>query len=125
MAKVTIQGDHLEIKISLLDKLLSFQGDLSIPLSHVTNAFVSSFEDLELQYKLQGTNLGGERANGIFGTPLGIIFADIDGGGGDCLVIETRGERFPRIAVQLPAGESANDMAHAIMRAVPDSGPVE
>jgi hypothetical protein len=33
-------------------------------------------------------------------------------------------ERFPRIAVRLPDGEDANELAHAIMRAIPDSGPV-
>jgi hypothetical protein len=124
VADVTIQGDALDIKISLLDKLLSFQGNLHIPLSHVTNAYVSSFEDLELQYKLKGSNLGGETATGTFGTPLGLIFVDIDDGG-DCLVIETQGERFPRIALQLPDGQNPNELAHAIMRAVPDSGPVE
>jgi hypothetical protein len=41
------------------------------------------------------------------------------------LVIETRGERFPRIAVQLPAGEDPNTVAHDIVRQLPDSGPVE
>jgi hypothetical protein len=43
----------------------------------------------------------------------------------DVLVIETRGERFPRIAVQLRDDEDPNALAHEIMRAVPDSGPVE
>jgi hypothetical protein len=41
------------------------------------------------------------------------------------LVIDTRGERFPRIAVQLPAERDPNAVAHEIMRRVPDSGPVE
>lgn len=123
-AEVKIQGDSLDIKISLIDQLLGFHGSFHIPLAHVTNAYVSSFEDLELQYKLEGTNAGYYKTVGVFGSPEGLIFADVTGGR-DCLVIDTRGERFPRIAVQLPASEDPNETAHAIMRAVPDSGPVD
>jgi hypothetical protein len=123
-AEVKIQGDSLDIKISLIDQLLGFHGSFHIPLAHVTNAYVSSFEDLELQYKLEGTNAGSYKTVGVFGSPEGLIFADVTGGR-DCLVIDTRGERFPRIAVQLPASEDPNETAHAIMRAVPDSGPVD
>jgi hypothetical protein len=39
-------------------------------------------------------------------------------------VIETRGERFPRIAVQLPRDENPNALAHQIMQAIPDSGEI-
>ena len=124
MADVTLTTDRVDITISLLDRLLSFQGSFRIPLAHVTNAYVSSFEDLDLQYKLSGTNMGYESAVGVFGTPMGLAFVDVDDGG-DCLVVETRGEKFPRIAVQLPADKNPNDVAHAIMRAIPDSGPVE
>ncbi|HZO92885.1 MAG TPA: hypothetical protein VFB22_03880 [Candidatus Baltobacteraceae bacterium] len=124
MAEVKIESDRIDIKISLLDMVMSFHGSFSIPLSHVTNAYVSSFEDLDLQYKLSGSNLGYETATGVFGSPQGLVFVDVDDGG-DCLVIETQGEKFPRIAVQPGSGQNANDLAHAIMRAVPDSGPVE
>ncbi len=124
MPDVKIQGDRLEIKISLVDMLLGFQGSFHIPLTHVTNAFVSGFEDLELQYKLEGTNFGFYGSVGEFASPEGLIFVDANGES-DCLVIETRGERFPRIAVQLPHGEDPNALAHTIMQSIPDSGPVE
>lgn len=124
MAQVTIENGVLNVKLSLLDELLAFQGAFHIPLSHVTDAFVSDFEDLELQYKMEGTNWGFIKAAGVFANPQGLIFVDV-GGEADCLVIETRGERFARIAVQLPAGQDANALAHEIMRAIPDSGPVE
>ncbi len=123
MADVKIQGDHLDVKLSLLDELLSFHGSFHIPLAHVTNAFVSDFEDLELQYKLAGTNFGFLKAAGIFANPEGLIFCDVTGKG-DVLVIETRGERFPRIAVELPANEDANALAHEITLRIPDSGPI-
>jgi hypothetical protein len=85
---------------------------------------VSSFEDLELQYKLEGTNLGFYKSVGVFANPEGLIFVDATGAR-DCLVIEMRGERYPRIAVQLPDGEDPNQLAHTIVQRIPDSGPVE
>jgi hypothetical protein len=124
VADVKIQGDSLEIQISLLDRLLGFHGSFHIPLAHVTNAYVSNYEDLELQYKLKGTNAGFYKSVGVFANPEGLIFVDVSGAG-DVLVIETRGERFPRIAVQLPRDEDPNVLAHRIMQLVPDSGPVE
>ncbi len=124
MATVTVEGDFLDIELSLLDELLAFHGSFHIPLAHVTNAYVASFENLEIQYKLAGTNFGFLKTAGVFANSSGIIFCDVSGGA-DCLVIETRGERFPRIAVQLSASADPNDVAHQIMRSVPDSGPVD
>lgn len=124
MAQIKIDGDKLSIRLSLLDQLLTFHGSFEMPLSHVTNAYVSDFEDLELQYKLEGTNWGLFKTVGVFTNPQGLIFVDV-GGEGNYLVIETRGERFQRIAVQLPDSEDPNAVAHEIMRAIPDSGPVD
>lgn len=123
MADVKIEGDALTIKLSLLDQILAFHGSFHIPLSHITNAYVSDLEDLELQYRLEGTNWGLIKSAGVFANPQGLIFVDV--GQGDCLVIETRGERYPFIAVQLSGGQDANAVAHEIMQAIPDSGPVE
>jgi Uma2 family endonuclease len=68
-------------------------------------------------------NFGILKAAGLFANPNGLIFCDV--GDGDCLVVETQGERFPRIAVQLDGGADPNTVAHEIARAIPDSGPVE
>ncbi len=124
VANVKIEGDSLTIKLSLWDSLLAFHGSFQMPLSHVTNAYVSDFEDLELQYKLEGTNWGLIKSAGVFANPQGLIFVDV-AGTAECLVIETRGERFQRIAVQLSDGQDPNALAHEIMRSVPDSGPVD
>lgn len=124
MAEVRIENGTLSINLSLFDQMMAFHGSFHIPLSHVTNAFVSDFEDLELQYRLEGTNWGLVKSAGVFANPQGLIFCDV-AGQGDCLVIETQGERFGRIAVQLPKGEDINALAHEICRAIPDSGPVE
>jgi hypothetical protein len=123
LADVKIEDGAVTIKLSLLDRMLAFHGSMHIPMEHVTNAYVSDFEDLELQYRLEGTNWGLVKAAGVFANPQGLIFCDV-AGEGDCLVIETRGERYPRIAVQLRRGEDANALAHRITQAIPDSGPV-
>jgi hypothetical protein len=123
MADVKIEQNNLIINLSLLDKLLAFHGSFTIPLSHVTNAYVSDFEDLELQFDLKGTNWGLLKQAGVFGGPQGLVFVDTSGAG-NCLVIETRAEQFQHIAVQL-SNADPNEMAHEIMRRVPDSGPVE
>ncbi|MBV8725456.1 MAG: hypothetical protein JO078_05625 [Candidatus Eremiobacteraeota bacterium] len=123
MADVRIEGDHLVIRLSLMDSVLAFHGSFNIPLSHVTNAYVSDYEDLELQYRLEGLNFGILKSAGVFANPEGLIF--VDAAQGDCLVIETLGERFPRIAVQLAHDVDPNAIAHEIVRAIPDSGPVE
>lgn len=124
MADVRIKDGSVDVNISLVDQLLGFHGSFHIPLAHVTNAFVASFEDLELQYKLEGTNFGFYKSVGVFANPEGLIFVDASGAR-DCLVIEMRGERFPRIAVQLPEEQDPNTLAHEIVRNIPDSGPVE
>jgi hypothetical protein len=124
MADVKIADGKLLIKLSLLDRMLSFSGSFEIPLEHVTNAFESNLDELELQKRFTGEKLAGHKAPGFFGSPAGIIFVDAPGDR-DCLVIETRGEIFSRIAVQLPEGEEPNALAHEIMQAVPDSGPDE
>lgn len=123
MADVTIEAGTVKIKLSMLDQLLAFHGSLEIPLAHVTNAYVSDLEELQLQYAIKATNLGLMKSVGVFANPQGLIFADV--GNGDCLVIATRGERFPQIAVQLPEGKDPDALAHEIMQALPDSGPVD
>jgi hypothetical protein len=121
VAEVKFENGNLTVKLSLLDSLLAFHGSFHIPMEHITNAYVSDFEDLELQYRLEGTNWGLIKSAGIFANPTGLIFCDVEGTG-DCLVIETRGERFQKIAVQLPAGVDPNALAHEICHRIPDSG---
>jgi hypothetical protein len=123
LADVTIENGTLKIELSLLDQALAFHSSFDIPLSHILNAYVSDLEELQLQYAIQATNLGMLKTVGVFANPQGLIFADV--GAGDCLVIATRGERFPQIAVQLPRGKDPNAVAHEIMAQLPDSGPVE
>ena len=123
MAYVRIEGETVTIKLSMIDQLLAFQGSFHIPLSHIVNAYVSDLEDLELQYAIRATNLGLLKTVGVFANAEGLIFVDV--ADKDCLVIETRGERFPKIAVQLGEGADPNALAHEIMAKRPDSGAIE
>jgi hypothetical protein len=120
LADVAIENGALKIKLSLVDQALAFHSSFDIPLSHITNAYVSDWESLQLQYKIHGTDMGIVKSAGVFSNPAGLIFVDV--GAGDCLVIATRGERFPQIAVQLPEGKDPNVIAHEIMAQLPDSG---
>ena len=124
VAHVTLTPDSVDVTVSLIDRMLGFEGSFHIPLAHIVNAYVSSFEALELQYRLEGTNFGVEGSIGVFATPQGTILVDVNGDR-DNLVLDLRGERFPRIAVQLPEKQDPNALAHEIMQRVPDSGPIE
>jgi hypothetical protein len=113
MAHVTLDEGILSVTLSLPEQLFSFHGSFHIPLAHVTNAYVSSLNDLELQLRLLGTGAGSLMTGGIFTTPEGIIFCDVHGQR-DCLVIETQNERFRRLAFTLDKDQDPNALAHQI-----------
>ncbi len=117
MAKIRFEESMLCIDLSPLESLWAFHGSFSIPLSHVTNAFVSDKRDLELKLRLLGTSLPKMITAGIFTSPDGLVFCDI-GTDQDCLVISTRNEQFATIAIQLKE-QNANEIAHAICRHIP------
>ena len=124
MAKVELTDSEVLIELSLIDEVLAFHGV-------VPHSDRSRGECVREQLRRIGAALqtarnraGYIKEAGIFTDPAGIIFVDISGGK-DVLVIETRGERFPRIAVSLPPGGDPDALAHQIMARIPDSGPVE
>lgn len=123
MAKVEINGNFLDIKLSMVDQLLPFTGSFHIPLAHVTNAYGSSLASLELQTKVVGANLAFVKTAGMYANADGLIFCDLGPGG--CLVVETRGERFPRIAVQLATGIDPSALAREILGAISAGEEVE
>jgi hypothetical protein len=116
MARVEIKGEFLDIKLSMVDQLLPLIASFRIPLSHVTNAYESSLAGLELRSKVVGANLGFVKTAGVYENAGGLILCDLRAG--RCLVIETHGERFPRIAVQLANATDPDALAREILRAV-------
>jgi hypothetical protein len=113
MARVTLDDAALSISLSLPEAIFSFHGNFHIPLQHVTAAYVSNLQDLQLEWRLLGTGAGSLMTGGIFTTPDGIIFCDVHGRD-TCLVIETRDERFRRLAFTLDDGEDPGAIARLI-----------
>ena len=85
MANVAFDGTDLTIEMSFLERVASFHGAFRIPLAHVTGVT----------------------------TPEGMIFCDLSGDR-NCLVIETREERFPRLAFTLDDGADPHAVAAEI-----------
>ncbi len=114
MARVTLDAGTLSVRLSLPEAIFSFHGDFNIPLSHVTGAYASTLQDLQLEWRLLGTGAGTLMTGGIFTAQDGMIFCDVHGRS-DCLVIETRDERFRRLAFTLDDGEEPGEAARLIL----------
>jgi hypothetical protein len=113
MARTKLDGGTLSISLSLPEAIFSFHGDFHIPLAHITAAYVSTLKDLQLQWRLLGTGAGSLMTGGIFTSADGIVFCDVHGGD-ECLVIETRDERFHRLAFTLDGGQDPHEAARSI-----------
>ena len=113
MARVTLGKDVVDVTMSLPEEIFSFHGSFRIPLAHVTNAYASRLEELRLKWRLLGTGAGSLMTAGIFTSDEGVIFCDVHGSH-DVLVIETRGERFPRLAFTLDDDRNPDAVAREI-----------
>ncbi|MBC5816255.1 MAG: hypothetical protein GIW97_06905 [Candidatus Eremiobacteraeota bacterium] len=118
MAKIRLASAMLYVDLTPSDRFMTFHGSFSIPLTHVTNAYVSGREALHLQWRLLGTSFPNAVTAGTFTSPDGLVFCDIRGAH-DCLVIELRNEHYIRLALQMDDGVKPNDVAHAICRQIP------
>jgi hypothetical protein len=117
MARVSFENDELVIGMSVLETVLAFHGSFRMPLSHVTGASVSNMRDLHLRWRLLGTGAGTLMTAGIFTTPEGIIFCDLSGAR-NCLVVETQGERFKRLAFTLDDDQDPEAVAADITKRI-------
>jgi hypothetical protein len=115
MALVNFEDDAIVVSMSTLDEVLSFHGSFRIPLAHVTNATVSNRRDLGLDLRLLGIGLGSTLTAGTFLTHGGTIFCDLSGDR-DCLLLETHGERFPKLAFTLDDDQDPGTLAAEIRR---------
>jgi hypothetical protein len=117
MARVNFTNGHLSISLSLTEQIFSFHGPFHIPLAHVTQASVGDRRDLALTWRVLGTGAGSLMTAGIFTTPHGVIFCDFSGER-DCLVLQTRGETFPRLAFTLDDDQDPAAIARDIMERI-------
>ena len=118
MAKIRLDATTLSVDLAPADRIMAFHGSFSIPLVHVTNAYVTDRQALHLEWRLLGTSLPHAVTAGTFTSDDGLIFCDIRGAS-DCLVIELRNEQYTRLALQMDDGVDPNDVAHAICRQIP------
>lgn len=113
MARVALEGGTLSVRLSLPEAIFSFHGNFNIPLSHITGAYATTLQNLQLKWRLLGTGAGTLMTGGIFTAEGGTIFCDVHGCS-DCLVVETRDERFRRLAFTLDDGEDPSETARLI-----------
>ncbi|MFN2528283.1 MAG: hypothetical protein ABR584_06150 [Candidatus Baltobacteraceae bacterium] len=118
MARIRLEGAMLCVDLTPSQRFMAFHGSFSIPLAHVTSAYVSDREALHLQWRLLGTSLPNAITAGTFTCADGLEFCDIRGTN-DCLVVEMRNEHYARLALQMDDGVDPNDVAHAICHQMP------
>ncbi len=118
--RIAIGGGSVHVLLPPGDQFLALHGSLQIPIESITNAYVSTRSELHLRWRLLGTGAGSLMTAGRFTDDGGnVLFCDLSGpADADCLVIETSGYEFSKIALTMADGVSPNDVAHAICRSV-------
>lgn len=118
--RIAIAGGIVHVVLPPGDQFLALHGSLQIPISCITNAYVSSRSELHLRWRLLGTGAGSLMTAGRFTDDTGaVVFCDLTGSAGaDCLVIEAKNFEFEKIALTMADGVSPNDVAHAICRSL-------
>jgi hypothetical protein len=97
---VEVHEDHLEVNITGVERVMSIQSSLHIPLEHVQGAEA----DPEIQHTLwRGWRLPGVHIPGVH-------FYDVHGRRDKTIVIHLKGERYDRLIVEVenPAEVVAN-----------------
>ena len=118
MAKLTIENNNVQLRLSALDQLWAFHGSLEIPLAHITSARVEDENGwAHMWRKLIGTNAPGLKMAGTFFMPGGLAFLDY-GDGRNCVVLETEHEDYASVIVQLDRGEDPDAIVAEINRRV-------
>ena len=114
MARVTLDAGTLSVRLLLPEAIFSFHGEFNIPLSHVTGAYASTLQDLQL--RMAAARHGSRNADdGRHLHSAGrTTFCDVHGRS-DRLVIETRDQRFRRLAFTLDDGEEPGEAARLIL----------
>lgn len=100
MAHVAIQGERVEIRLSLVEEVLSLHGALHVPLRHVRGVSADPVPAAWWRGVKIGTQLPGVVVAGTFLTGEGAIFYDFRDAR-RCVTLELRDERYRRVVVQV------------------------
>jgi|SRR5579884_2514851 len=118
MARVTIEGNNVQVVLSPMDKVWAVHCSLTIPLAHVKLARVEDENGwTHLWGKIIGTNAPGLKMAGTFFFPGGLAFLDY-GDGKNCLVLETQNERYKYVVVQVDRDQDPDVLAAELNRRV-------
>jgi hypothetical protein len=117
MATIVIEGGHLNIEMSLLDRVLSLKSHLTIPLQHVTGVTIRPEEARSWVHGFKvGTNVPGAFTAGTFYTGDGKVFYDMRDAD-QTIAIELQGESYIRVIVQVDDPEgTAERIRRALVR---------
>jgi hypothetical protein len=118
MARVAIESNNLQVRLSPMDKVWALHGSLTVPLAHITLARVEDEDGWNhLWRKIIGTSAPGLKMAGTFFWPDGLAFLDY-GDGKNCLVIETQHERYKTVIVQVDRDQDPDAFAAELNRRV-------
>jgi len=116
MAAIAIESTNVQLRLSNLDRLWAFHGSLQIPLTHIVSAHVEDENGWHHMWrKLVGTDAPGLKMAGTFFLPGGLAFLDY-ADGRNCVVLETRHERYKYVIVQLDRGDDPDALVAEINR---------
>jgi hypothetical protein len=111
MAQLRIDGDHLEVKLGIVDAMLSVKTTFRVPLDRVTRAYSDPFVHEEPRgFKAPGTHVPGVMTKGTFRAEGTKTFWNI-GRGTNVVVVELEGHEFHRLIVEQA---DADQVAEAI-----------
>lgn len=107
MAKLVVEGPDLVVRLSPLEKLGAFRGDVRVPLRTVRSVYVEPEPYSALRgIRAPGTGIPGVIALGTRRFPGGEDFAAVQGGGPAVRVDLADDAKFGRLIVSVPDPES-------------------
>jgi len=102
MAQLSIEDGRVRIRITGLDRVLAFRGELSIPLEHVRGVSARPEEARRWFHglKMPGSNLPGVITAGSFLTTGGFVFYDMHHAD-RTIALDLEHETYRRVIVEL------------------------
>ncbi|MCL6559098.1 MAG: hypothetical protein K6U74_09905 [Firmicutes bacterium] len=116
MSHVAVTGDQVEIRLSILETVLTFHGTLHIPLRHIRSVSTDPVEHVWWTGVRVGIGIPGA-SHGTFRTPNGLIFSDYRNGE-RCLSIELADEHYRRVIVEIDPPQDKSQVQADIQRAL-------
>lgn len=106
MAQLRIEGDHLVVRLGLLDAMFSVKSSFRVPLTQVARAYSDPFVHEEPRgFKAPGTHMPGVVTMGTFRAEGVKTFWNIRRGS-SVVVVELVGHEFDRLIIEQPDADA-------------------